>query len=300
MRCSKPTESDDVRPDAFFSGPGLDRADALRSDPEAIARLAGSESARCLIWREGLPAIGTDGLLEWGPADDSQLFLGFDDGIPRFSAVPERVEGAAAAFQIMGSLADSEAPLFAAAVSLGRWHGIHPHCARCGSRTDIIRGGWSRRCPVCEAEHYPRVDPVVMMLVEHDDNVLLGRQPHYPPRRYSALAGFLEVGETIEDAVRRELREEAGMEVERIDYVTSQPWPFPSSLMIGCTARALTTELTIDTNELDDARWFSRAEVEAALAGREDSAFQPPPRFAIARTLLEHWAERLEQGGTAP
>jgi NAD+ diphosphatase len=289
-----------VRPDAFFSGPGLDRADALRSDAEAIAALARSESARCLIWREGLPAIGADGRLEWGPVEDPQLFLGFDDGVPRFSAVPERVEGAAAAFKIMGSLADNEAPLFAAAVSLGRWHGTHPHCARCGSRTETIRGGWSRRCPICEAEHFPRVDPVVMMLVEHDGNVLLGRQPHYPPRRYSALAGFLEVGETIEDAVRRELREEAGIEVENIEYVTSQPWPFPSSLMIGCTARSLSTDLTIDTNELDDARWFSRAEVEAALAGREDSAFQPPPRFAIARTLLEHWAERLEQADTAP
>jgi len=289
-----------MRPDAFFSGPGLDRADALRSDPEAIARLASSESARSLIWRDGLPAIGGDGLLEWGPADDPQLFLGFDGDAPRFTAVPDRVEGAATAFKLMGSLADVQAPLFAAAVSLGRWHGSHPHCARCGARTEIIRGGWSRRCPVCEAEHYPRVDPVVMMLVEHDGRVLLGRQPHYPPGRYSALAGFLEVGETIEEAVRRELREEAGVEVENIEYVTSQPWPFPSSLMIGCTARALSTDLTIDTNELDDARWFSLAEVRGALDGREDSAFQAPPRFAIARTLLEHWAERLEQADTAP
>lgn len=287
-------------PDPFFSGPGLDRADALRSDPEAIARLAGNESARCLVWRDGLPAIGGDGRLEWGPAGDPQLFLGFESGMPRFTQVPERVEGAAVAFQIMGTLADEQAPLFAAAVSLARWHGSHPNCARCGARTDIVRCGWSRRCPACEAEHFPRVDPVVMMLVEHDGNVLLGRQPHYPPRRYSALAGFLEVGETIEDAVRRELREEAGIEVERIEYITSQPWPFPSSLMIGCTARALSTDLTIDTNELDDARWFSRSQVQAALAGLEDSVFQPPPRFAIARTLLEHWAERLEQADTAP
>jgi len=292
--------SSGMPPDAFFSGPGLDRADALRSDPEAIARLASSESARSLVWRDGLPAIGADGLLEWGQADDPQLFLGFEGDAPRFSGVPEKVEGAAPAFQMMGSLADAQAPLFATAVSLGRWHGTHPHCARCGARTDIIRGGWSRRCPDCEAEHFPRVDPVVMMLVEHGDTVLLGRQPHYPPRRYSALAGFLEVGETIEDAVRRELREESGIEVDEIEYVTSQPWPFPSSLMIGCTARALSTELTIDTKELEDARWFSRGDVQAALAGREDAPFQAPPRFAIARTLLEHWAERLEQGETAP
>jgi NAD+ diphosphatase len=286
--------------EAFFSGPGLDRADALRSDPQAIAKLASSDSARCLIWRHGLPAIGAGGLLEWESADDPQLFLGFDGEVPHFTAVPDRVEGVREAFQMMGGLADAQAPLFAAAVALARWHGTHRHCAQCGSPTAIVRGGWSRRCPDCEAEHFPRVDPVVMMLVEHEGKVLLGRQPHYPPRRYSALAGFLEVGETIEEAVRRELREEAGVEVSGIDYVASQPWPFPSSLMIGCAARALTTELTIDTKELEDARWFSHADVEAALTGRDDAPFQAPPRFAIARTLLEHWAERLEQGGTAP
>ncbi|HET8750402.1 MAG TPA: NAD(+) diphosphatase, partial [Sphingomicrobium sp.] len=128
-----------------------------------------------------------------------------------------------------------------------------------------------------------------IMLAEHGGSVLLGRQPHYPPRRYSALAGFVEAGETIEAAVARELNEEAGISVTRVDYLASQPWPFPSSLMIGCMAQAGTTRLTIDTAELDDARWFTRDEVAAALADPECGPFQPPPHFAIARTLLEHW-----------
>jgi NAD+ diphosphatase len=127
------------------------------------------------------------------------------------------------------------------------------------------------------------------MLAEHDGDLLLGRQPHYPPNRYSALAGFVEVGETIEAAVARELHEEAGIRVADVRYIASQPWPFPSSLMIGCTARALSRDLTIDTTELDDARWFSRSEVAAALAGDSDAPFLPPPKVAIARTLLEHW-----------
>jgi NAD+ diphosphatase len=127
------------------------------------------------------------------------------------------------------------------------------------------------------------------MLAEHDGRLLLGRQPQYPPGRYSALAGFVEAGETIEAAVARELAEEAGIAVADVTYIASQPWPFPSSLMIGCTARALGDRLTIDTTELDDARWFTREEVAAAIAGAPDAAFLPPPPYAIARTLLEHW-----------
>src|SRR4030095_8800085 len=127
------------------------------------------------------------------------------------------------------------------------------------------------------------------MLAEHDGRLLLGRQPHYPPGRYSALAGFVEPGETIEAAVARELKKEAGIDVADVRYVASQPWPFPSSLMIGCRARALGDALTIDFNELDDARWYSRPEVAAAVAGERDAAFLAPPRYAIARTLLDDW-----------
>ena len=277
------------RPEPFFSGPGLDRADPLRADPDAIRRLADEPAARQLVWRECLPAIGEDGKLEWQAVSAPELFLGLDHGEPRFSAIPESVEGARAAFGMMGGLSDRDAPLFAAALSLGGWHSRHPFCASCGERTRIIRGGWSRSCSSCSAEHYPRVDPVVIMLAEHDDRLLLGRQPQYPPRRYSALAGFVETGETIEAAVARELNEEAGIDVFDVTYVASQPWPFPSSLMIGCTARAASPELRIDTAELEDARWFTREEVSAGLRDPDTGAFQPPPRFAIARTLLEHW-----------
>ena len=277
-----------MRPEPFFSGPGIDRADQVRVDPLRLAELTGAE-ARQLIWRDGLPAVGEDGRLEWQLASATDLFLGIQDGQPRFSATEQPHANARAAFDTIGALAEDEAPLFAAALSLAWWHSRHLFCANCGASTEIERGGWSRRCTECSAQHFPRVDPVVIMLAEHDGRLLLGRQPQYPPGRYSALAGFLEPGESIESAVARELHEEAGIRVTDVAYVASQPWPFPSSLMIGCYARAVGDELTIDRTELDDARWFSREEVAAALKGDPDAAFQPPPRFAIARTLLDHW-----------
>ncbi len=277
-----------MRPEPFFSGPGIDRADQVRVDPLRLAELTGAE-ARQLIWRDGLPAVGEDGRLEWQPASATDLFLGIQDGQPRFSATEQPHANARAAFDTIGALAEDEAPLFAAALSLAWWHSRHLFCANCGASTEIERGGWSRRCTECSAQHFPRVDPVVIMLAEHDGRLLLGRQPQYPPGRYSALAGFLEPGESIEAAVARELHEEAGIRVTDVAYVASQPWPFPSSLMIGCHARAVGDELTIDRTELDDARWFTREEVAAALKGDPDAAFQPPPRFAIARTLLDHW-----------
>jgi NAD+ diphosphatase len=174
-------------------------------------------------------------------------------------------------------------------MSLARWHARHRFCANCGHLSEIVRGGWSRSCPSCGADHFPRVDPVVIMLVEHEGRVLLGRQPHWPERRYSALAGFVEVGEAIEDAVAREVKEEAGLDVTDVRYVASQPWPFPSSLMIACHARSLATDLSIDRTELEDARWFTREEVAESIRGNETAHFQSPPRTAIARTLIEHW-----------
>ena len=194
-----------------------------------------------------------------------------------------------AAFASLGLLDPADAPSFAAALSLAAWHKRHCFCANCGASTDNVRGGWSRLCTKCAAEHFPRVDPVVIMLAEHHGNVLLGRQPHYPAGRYSALAGFVEVGESIEAAVARELREEAGIVAMEVSYVASQPWPFPSSLMIGCHARTLDDALTIDTTELEDARWFSRDEVETAMSGVQAAPFQAPPPFAIAHTLLRRW-----------
>jgi NAD+ diphosphatase len=276
-------------PKPFFSGSGINRADQLRIDPERLAQIAGSESGRQLLWRDGLPAVGDDGRLEWSPVSAPDLFLGIQDGEPRFSAAEQPHANARAAFDTLGTLASDEAPLFAAALSLAWWHSRHRFCANCGASTEIERGGWSRRCPECSAQHFPRVDPVVIMLAEHQGRLLLGRQPQYPPGRYSALAGFLEPGESIEAAVARELQEEAGIDVADVIYIASQPWPFPSSLMIGCHSRALGDVLTIDLTELDDARWFTRDEIAAALAGEPGAPFQPPPHFAIARTLLEHW-----------
>jgi NAD+ diphosphatase len=273
----------------FFSGPGLDRADALRADEGALKALAGRPDARQLTWSEGLPVVDDQGRMTWQQVSDPQLFLGLDGAAPRFSSIEEATASAYAAFPSIALLSADEAPLFAAALSLSRWHRGHAFCANCGHSTAIVRGGWSRRCPVCTAEHYPRVDPVVIMIAEHEGCLLLGRQPQYPPGRYSALAGFVEVGETIEAAVARELFEEAGIRVRDLRYIASQPWPFPSSLMIGCHTQAQGRDLRIDKSELDDARWFTRDEIVGALAGADDAAFEAPPKAAIARTLLERW-----------
>ena len=284
-------------PDPFFAGAGLDRADHLRANPAAIAALVGHPDARILAWNNGAPALDADGRLRWQPVDgDPPIFLGLDGTAPRFSSLPdgEVPVNARAHFGLLSLLDSADAPTFAAALSLANWHRRHGHCSVCGATTAPNRGGWSRHCAACGADHYPRVDPVVIMLATHGDKLLLGRQPQYPPGRYSALAGFVESGETIEAAVARELFEEAGIRVTQVRYIASQPWPFPSSLMIGASAEALGDALTIDTNELDDARWFTRAEVAAALAGVPDAAFLPPPRSAIARTLLDHWANRLK------
>jgi NAD+ diphosphatase len=278
----------DLLPDPFFSGPGLDRADALRADNAAReALLAGT--ARELVWRDGLPTVREDGRLEWRAIENPDLFLGLEGETACFSSLQEEFADAWKAFGSMAILDSRDAPLFAAALSLARWHARHRFCANCGQLTDVVRGGWSRSCSACGAEHFPRVDPVVIMLAEHEGRLLLGRQPHYPPGRYSALAGFVEVGENLEAAVTRELFEEAGIPVRNVRYVASQPWPFPSSLMIGCHAEAESAELRIDKTELDDARWFSPEEIAEALSGAPDAPFQPPPRAAIARTLLERW-----------
>ncbi|QNM83845.1 NAD(+) diphosphatase [Sphingomonas sabuli] len=278
-----------MQPDVFFAGAGLDRADAARADAELLSSYARSPLAAELVWADGLPAVSQGGDLLWQPVGDGALFLGLDGDRPRFSPLQATVGGWPAVMPLVGCLSPAQAPIFAAAMSLARWHSTHGFCANCGAPSDLVRGGWSRRCGTCGTEHYPRVDPVAIMLVEHDGRLLLGRSHYYSPGRYSALAGFVEVGESLEDAVAREVLEEAGVVVTDVAYVASQPWPFPSSLMIGCRASALDDRLTIDRTELDDARWFTRAEVAAAVAGADEAPFGPPPPFAIARSLLEHW-----------
>jgi NAD+ diphosphatase len=182
------------------------------------------------------------------------------------------------------------------AKSLLHWHARHRYCSMCGGRTELASAGYRRECRSCGAQHFPRTDPVVIMLAVRGDRCLMGRQPRFNKGMYSALAGFLEPGETIEDAVRREISEESGVRVGRVAYHASQPWPFPSSIMIGCIAEALSDAIEIDRAELEDCRWFSRADVEAMLAGAHPQGFLAPNPVAIAHHLVRAWVagETLE------
>ncbi|MBB3471858.1 NAD(+) diphosphatase [Sphingomonas sp. BK345] len=283
-----------------FTGGTLDRADALRHDADGLAAAAADPAARLLVLESFEPVVGEGGALAWAPlsaapAEAELVLLGLDAGAPRFAAI---VPGAGAPppfrspslFGLLDQLRTGESATFAAARSLLDWHARHRFCANCGSATGLFRAGWGRRCPGCSAEHFPRVDPVVIMLAEHDGRALVGRQPSWPAGRYSALAGFLEPGESIEEAVAREIAEESGVRVKDVRYVASQPWPFPSQLMIACVAQAIDDAITLDANELEDAMWVTRDEVRAALAG-EGGRFVAPPPYAIAHTLLRAWSE---------
>ncbi|HSM53691.1 MAG TPA: NAD(+) diphosphatase, partial [Erythrobacter sp.] len=233
------------------------------------------------------------------PETAELCFLGLLDGKACFAPVPdEGATGPAYAnpqiWSAMQALQPGELATYGGARSLVDWHARHRFCARCGGPTKLAKGGWQRNCSSCDAQHFPRTDPVTIMLVEHEGRLLLGRQPRFPPRMYSALAGFVEPGETIEEAVAREIWEEAGVRARDVQYVASQPWPFPSQLMIGCYSVTDDPELTIDTTELDDARWFTREELEAARAagdrGTDDLIF--PRSFAIAHHLVTWWLDR--------
>jgi NAD+ diphosphatase len=180
--------------------------------------------------------------------------------------------------------------MLAAAKALMDWHARHRFCSNCGAPTEVAVAGWRRDCPICKALHFPRTDPVVIMLAVDGDACLLGRQPRFPKGMYSALAGFVEPGETIEAAVRREIREEAAVTCRAVQYFASQPWPFPASLMIGCFAEAEGRSLEIDRVELEDARWFSRDEAVSLVERRHPDHLSAPTPMAIAHHLLKHWA----------
>ena len=283
-----------------FTGAGIDRADHLRLDEARLAALAAHEGARLLQLAALDPVVDEAGRLAWAPlaaleAEAGLIFLGLAGEVPLFAPLVRVEPGqrAWAVFSIVSRMAPEDAAIWGAARSLLEWHSRHGFCGRCGAPTLSFRGGWGRRCTGCGLEHFPRVDPVVIMLAEHEGEVLLGRQPQYPPGRYSALAGFVEPGESIEEAVAREIREEAGLEVANVRYVASQPWPFPGQLMIACIAEAKSREVTLDRNELEDAIWVGRDGVAAALAGEADAPFLAPPPFAIAHSLLFHWADGL-------
>jgi NAD+ diphosphatase len=287
-----------------FCGHPLDRADHLRGDP---ARLAELREGGLLLTLDGLaPSLDGDRLawtLAGDAPDDSELvFLGLLDGRALFGAVPQGGDTAPAytlreMWGLLAGLPADELALYGGARSLLDWHARHRFCARCGQPTVLAKGGWQRDCPKdlkgCGAQHFPRTDPVAIMLVEREGNLLLGRQSRYPARSYSALAGFIEPGESIEEGVAREVFEEAGVRVRKVSYIASQPWPFPSQLMIGCHAVTDDMELTVDHTELEDARWFTRAEVaEAMERGERSPGFVPPLRQAIAHHMLAWWLER--------
>jgi NAD+ diphosphatase len=279
-----------------FTGATLARVDHERDDPSAFARALADPRARLLTLAGLEPPIVGDRLrlVPMDPARGGALLLGNLDGAPVF-AVGDGVATAPAMrsptlMTALAAMPAADAALYGIARSLIDWHVRHGYCANCGQPTAIARAGWARACAACGAQHFPRTDPVVIMAVEQGDRVLLGRQPSWPPGRYSTLAGFVEVGESIEEAVAREVMEEAGVHVGAVRYVASQPWPFPSQLMIGCIAAADGEALRIDTTELEDAFWATRDEVRAALAG-EAGRFIAPPAYAIAHSLLAAWAE---------
>ncbi len=285
-----------------FTGSSIDRADNLRLDQERISAFLGHAEARLLRLEALDPLLDEDGRLAWDAMAELAegavpLFLGLDGERPLFAPLVRMAPGAVRAwsvFELVDRMEGSDAALWATARSLIEWHNRHGYCGVCGNPAEIFRAGWARRCGGCGAEHFPRVDPVVIMLAEHDGRVLVGRGLNYPPRRYSALAGFVEPGESIEEAVARELLEEAGVRAKSVRYVASQPWPFPASLMIACVAEAVSEAVILDRTELADAMWVDRGQVEAALAGAEDAPFQAPPHFAIANTLLTRWLHGLD------
>jgi NAD+ diphosphatase len=200
--------------------------------------------------------------------------------------------------QLGGRLEGREAALLAHARAMLYWQARHRFCGLCGSPTRSEEAGHMRRCtdPACNTMHFPRTDPAVIMLVTHGDSALMGRSRHFPPGMYSTLAGFLEPGESLEDAVAREVREESGIEVGAVDYHSSQPWPFPANIMLGFHAHALTTEITVDYGELEDARWVERGWL---LSHTDDDGFRLPRLDSIARRLVEDWLyDRISGGGS--
>ncbi|MDX1593865.1 MAG: NAD(+) diphosphatase [Gammaproteobacteria bacterium] len=288
-----------------FAGNAIDRLDGLRDDPAALGALRDDPGSLFLPFRD-LKAwirVGRTPRLGWLPrtrltqTDGEPLLLGRLQGAARFAVALDAPPGDDGgkfidARSIAADLSPAESGLLAQARSLLAWHAAHRFCAACGVRTRAARGGMQRDCPACEARHYPRNDPVVIMLVTRGDACLLGRQHRYVEDFWSCLAGFVEPGETLEGAVRREVLEEAGVEVGAVRYVGSQPWPFPASLMLGCHAEATSETLAIDRRELVEARWFPRDEVAAMLANCEAEAGPRLPRgYAIAHHLVRHWLE---------
>lgn len=298
-----------------FAGSPFDRASHLRRDEGWLAeRLAGKQSRVLPLWQlKALIVPGEDSEIAWLPASeledfaegrDEVIFLGLRDDIAHFATALNGADNPAkgGALEGRGKFIDvrsiapqldaGEAAILAQARSLVDWHARHRFCPVCGAATTAEDAGYQRKCEseACGATHFPRTDPVAIMLVLTDDRCMLGRQPWWPKGMFSALAGFVEPGESIEEGVRREVMEEAGIEVGAVRYHSSQPWPFPSSLMIGCMAEALTEEVHIDGNELQEACWFDRDEIaEMVAAWHNMRAPRTPPPMSIAHQLCRAW-----------
>lgn len=293
-----------------FARNPLDRRSEAREDGVLLAAALKDARARVflligdrLLVRAAASDTGTHDLEAagaFGVDMASALLLGWlPDGSPRFAArlrsepattLPEGLRLVDLRTLAAEGLVDVDAfGQVAQARSMLGWHERHGFCANCGHATAVAVGGYRRDCPNCAAHHFPRVDPVAIMLVSRGERILLGRQTRFAPGRYSCLAGFVEPGETVEDAVRRETYEEAGIRVGTVRFHASQPWPFVSTLMLGCIGEALTEDIVMDGAELEDCRWFSRGEVSSMVAGTHPAALSCPPRLAIARHLIEFW-----------
>lgn len=304
-----------------FGSAGFDRAAQLRDDAGRLDQLYRAPDSRCLLMWRGRVLAGSGGIILLATdhpalaAAGERLFLGLDRGAAIFARdlagwapegagaaddrafadpapVPHPAFAADTGFAelrgVMAMLPVLDAELAASAKALLAWHETHGHCARCGAASLITMGGWQRQCPACRSSHFPRTDPVVIMLITRGNDVLLGRSPGWPEGMYSLLAGFMEPGETIEAAVRREVMEEAGISVGRVRYLASQPWPFPASLMIGCAGEATSVVIRHDPGEIEHALWLSREDLAAVFAGQHP-VVRTPRKGSIAAFLMAEW-----------
>jgi NAD+ diphosphatase len=291
----------------------LDRAAAIRGDDAALKQHCEHSKAATYVIGGELVVLKASGELcdpLFSPSEARALsavreiaFLGLASDAPRlgFGIDQDAAERLKArndlkvtdlrSIAVQGMIAaDHLSPLAEAKALLG-WHARHRFCPNCGAATVLTHGGWRRDCPSCRAEHFPRTDPVVIMLVIAGERCVLGRSRRFAPSMWSCLAGFTEPGETIEEAVRREVAEEVGIGCGRVNYFASQPWPFPSSIMIGCHAEALSDKIVIDRDELEDARWFDREELAVMLARRHPQGLTTPPPVAIAHHIIRSYVE---------
>jgi NAD+ diphosphatase len=301
------------RPRLGYSASRIDRAAERRADADAMRALEGDSSARAYVIGGELVVLrkteaNPDPLFSLVAARGfagtvETAFLGLIDGAPRFAVAIEPAAATALkaddtfeitdlrSIAVRGLIEAEHLPPLAEGKALLNWHARHRFCPNCGSPTHVVEAGWRRDCPSCQTPHFPRTDPVAIMLPVAGDRCVLGRSHRFQPGMWSCLAGYIEPGEAIEDAVRRETREEAGIVCGRVAYFASQPWPFPTSLMIGCHAEAISHDIIIDSNELADARWFDREEVASMIARKHPDGFTAPAPVAIAYHIIRAWVE---------